>query len=60
MRGSYFNTPGRGWQVRALSECLVIQIQYVFRCCLTTYSQKVLMCRHQEGSKVCGLCRCHF
>lgn len=31
---------------------LVIQIQYVFKDCLTIYSWRMLVFRHQEGSKV--------
>ena len=52
LSGFYFHTPGHGWHIRVL--CVCFQLCRFNRCLnsLTTHSWRLLMCGHQEGSKV--------
>lgn len=53
--GSYFHTPGCGWHGRVL-RVLVIQIQYNLDIA-SLLTAEGCWCKHQEGSKLCGLSR---
>lgn len=52
LSGSYFHTRSHGWHIRVLCACFWL---CRFNRCLkslTTHSWRLLMCGHQEGSKV--------